>query len=287
MKKRSDVALLRQVVRFFSFIGTFPCIQKYIKLILILIIPYHIVGILCLYNIFSDFFSRFDLVSIGFFIHAGTVSAIVAFNLLCWKDVQRNNGVLWKDFFKYVEAFDLAMEGQRANVETVYKYYSRIVLMNICYVIIYVLIYFSTIIQFDSQRVIGLTYIYFVSSQILVTTIVLENIFKMIEKRYELFKWKIREVYLSVNTVRKFWDGQQLKALYLVLNNMVKKINVLFGQRILVLLILTFLDVLGVFQYLVLEFPHQKYKNFMYLCSTCAQTLFFLVSILKYLDTPV
>lgn len=258
-QKLGDIALLRNVIYFHGYTGSFPYIKKYKLLFLI---PLCFLGIVFYTAMYIPLLHSLTVSLVGLSIFVFFLPTVVSFNLLCLKDAFCEESS-WNTFFSSVEIFDTSMEGQRILVEeNIFKYYSVFILGNILCASYYV---FSNSVRpqllLAYQEEIASLYYYFVGNQMLVNVLVMNNIFVILEKRYEFLKTKLRDVFLSTSTAGKYWNEDRLKTSYLLLDTMVKTFNKLFGPKIFVIIFLTFLYVPGSLQFVLLEDPQHNFKS--------------------------
>lgn len=74
---------------------------------------------------------------------------------------------------------------------------------------------------------------------------------------------------------------QNLETSYFLLNTMIKKLNEVYGQKILTLIVGTFLYILGWFQLMLLEDSQGKFKDIVNVTGAIVLMVLFLVSSLK------
>lgn len=275
-KKYRDIFLLKKIVRFYSYTGTFACMSRKNKLLLI---PFYILGLSYLVRGYLNYMESSTFSSVGFFLHNCIMMTLLVFSLLCLKHSFEHE-MTWDAFFENVEAFDLLI--RKANIclgENVYKYYSKFCLSNTFYFLVYLLLFFTKAVPFTFENLIGTSYTILINTQLLVTILVLEKLYALIGKRFECLTAEMIYRFLFLRPNEEFEKGHKLKEAYFLLTQMVKGINELFGQRILLILLITFLDVLGSFDYTFLEAVNQSptYKSNVF--RRCSRTVFFLVSL--------
>lgn len=225
------------------------------------------------------FSSTIQLSIVGYFIYIVNVTLSVIFSLISLKN-SHNHESLLHEFFSDLESFDYIMKRKTFYVKDVmYKYYWKYVFGNVFYIIVHSSS-FSTVKDFSFQQVILVTYFFLVSTQIFVTASVLKSILDILGKRYDFLIREIKQFSLCPRDDNGFWTAYQLKAWHLLLTNLVKKINELFGQRILLILIITLLSVTGCFQWAVFE-PSQEFNNYRIIFSSGSQVIIFWVSIIN------
>lgn len=274
--KKSDILLLKSVVRFCSFIGTFPPLQFYKMSLLVLC---QIFSIIFVTKGHVDLFKCSENSFLGILLFAVNVSIWIIFSLLCLKESYFHKK-MWDDFYSDVKAFDVGLAGQKFSLdESICKYYLKFIFGCVFYIIMHLLAFSSS--NRTYTDVIGALYFCLLSTQILVTTLVFEKLTNIFEKRYEFLTKKTKEGFLCKRTRNAFWNDQQLKTLSFILKNMVIKVNKLFGHRILIILSITVLDVISSFQYLIFE-NSQRFKNSNMLISISCQVIIFWVSIYSF-----
>lgn len=278
--KKEDVSLFRSVITFHSILGVFPLNQKYRWIIL----TSHLIGIACFSKANIDFSYAQTVSFNGVLLFNLSILAMVLFSLTCLIDACSHEIPL-KKFFSYVNTFDIKDDVKRRLVyEYAYKWYLTFAIATIFYAAIHTSSYTSSVEHVSCISLISIIYVFVMSLQVLVTTLVLKMIFWMLEKRYDFLKEKTGEVYSISNEAHKLWDGQQLKDSHLLLINTTGMVNKLFGHKILMLMILVFLNVLGGFQYVLLEPVSFQAKDLEIPFSIGAQIFLFLVSIYFFVD---
>lgn len=120
---------------------------------------------------------------------------------------------------------------------------------------------FTQIQAWHFQQVICVISSQIVCYQILVTALILDNLHKILDKRYDLLKGIIREVYISTNRSNLHFNDQKLKRMHLLLNTTGKTVNEMFDKNILLIIIITFLFVLVSFQYMILDNSKKQFKE--------------------------
>lgn len=277
-KNRGDIAVLKKALRFYRWTGTHPCIEKYVVMILI---PFHIVGIIFFAKLYYYSLTRFTVYSIGIAIYFLNFLAVVVFNYICLATTY-SGAMLWNDLLNQIDAFDIKMEGQiNFSEETACRYLLKCSLVFLCYIIQYIVYVLINDIK-DYQQIIGISYLCYIDIQIFVTTTTLVKFFNILCKRYACFKTKIRDVYLTAKSDINFWSGPNLESSYLLLIDIIRKINKVYGQRIFVIVIKTFFYVLGCFQLLLVGHSQSGLTGFEILLHSVVQTFIFLVSMLEF-----
>lgn len=270
--QKDDATILQNVIHFNSFVGTFPLIQKYK---IIILITCHLIGFGCFSKAHTDFFQTTSLSFIGVFLYTQSLLAMVLFSLVCLKNTCSHE-TLWKEFFTIIKECDIKMG--RIVEENVYKCYSKFVLGNMFYAVLHIFSYVCSVEGINLILLISMSYVFIMSLQVLITTLILDMIFSMLEKRYELLRRKTSEVLLFLNKDKTYWCSLKLKDYHLLLTNVTQVVNKLFGSKMLLLLILLFSNILGGFQYGVLEDLSFHSKNFDILFSIGTQFIFLWVS---------
>lgn len=165
-----------------------------------------------------------------------------------------SHGKLWIDFFTKIEEFDGTMEGHRVILEeNVYTFLLKFLICHSFYVITDGMLYLSMKRYGFFVRTANGIYCHLRNYQIIMTVLVLENISKMLQRRYEFLKLKTVEVFMSPYNKNKFWNGQLLKLSHLRLVSVVNIVNQIFGLKILLLLSVSFLQILNAFAIFVLS----------------------------------
>lgn len=243
MGKRRDIRLFKNVVQFYSFIGIFPYIFKYKKLFLL----YYGIGITTFVTVCVKYTPLVQLSKASLVLGFSSLVTLIIFSLLCLKKtfVQEN---IWNDLFNYIETFDSTMGNQKVTLEeNVYKYYSKFVIGTALYGVIYLSMYLATSVSFNYLQTISISYYLLLNIQLLITSLSVDKLFNILEKRYEYLKRQTRKTFLFLNTHKESWNvgHQQLKASYLLLVNIVNTTNELFGQKIMLIVIIIFMDITG------------------------------------------
>lgn len=276
MRKKRDFELLRNIIKFYSFTGTFPHTQKSVKLCLL---AYYIVGITYFVEVYLNFLKLSTFSSLGIVLNTSTVTLMLAFSILCLYEVFHQE-IVWKSFFIDLKTFDSMLESEGIILEdTVYKYYFKFIITNTFYVVTYSSFILTPNTR-NFQKIVGTSFAFLMNMQILLTTLTSEKCFMIIAKRYDCVKSRIRETYTSPN-VDKNWNCHQLEILHLLLINMVNKVNELFGQRILIILLMLLLDVLGSFQLAFFEKVQEEPTHTQEVIRRCIRSAISLASIFR------
>lgn len=275
MTKERDIKLFKNIVHFYNFTGTFPCVSIYKKMLLI---AYYFIGLLYFLKKTITHLRVLDLTALGLTIYAVNVALFVAFSLSCLHSAV-SGAILWDNFFSTVDEFDSIINIQNIYLEeTVSRYYFSFIVTNAIYGGLFCLVLSTFAISVDYQSAIGGLYFFITNIQMLLTILALAKVFAILEKRYECLKRKLRQTYLFMNKSGKFFNGRPLNASYSILVNMFNIANKIFGQRILVIMAITFLHVLTCFHYVFCE--DSSNAN---VIAVCAYTGFSLVSFWFYL----
>lgn len=274
MRKKRDFVLFKNVINFYSFTGTFPYTQKSVKLCLLV---YYLVGIPYLVKGYLELLKLSGFSSLEIVLNTSIVTLMLAFSILCLNDVFRHETV-WNSFFIDLKTFDSIMDSEGILFEdTVYKYYFKFIITNTFYVVMYLSFVITTNTPIF-QKIVGTSFGFLMNMQILLTTLTLEKCFIIIAKRYECVKSRIRATYAFVN-VDKNWNCHQFEILHLLLINMANQVNKLFGQRILIILLMSLLDVLASFQLAFLERGQEASTHTQEVIRRCTRTAISLASI--------
>lgn len=280
-KKRRDISLLKETIHFYSSLGIFPCVTRNKIVYTLLLAVLHVHGVFFSIAVYFDHWKVFDLSSMTFASHAGSIFAIMGLSFIFLKQFHSRDGV-WNNLFQCVDTFDVTMEVQRAHLtKTVFFYHLKMYVINISCILRCVMFFYSQFKPMENiyRAFILSSYGLYMTLQIIITTSIFHEVIGIIEKRYDFLRVKISNVFISTIRAEKFWNNRQLKTSYFSLEDMVERINVFFGPRILLLLILTVTEILGVLEYIVLEYPQQKYTKMLDLLLTVSQMVMFLVSI--------
>lgn len=279
--KRRDIVLLKQLAYFYSFTGNFPYLQRKGKFVLVV---YYVLGIICYLKTSIEYITVSNSSEVGFFISTAILLTSVSFSIVCLRDVFVQKS-LWDDIFTDVETFDLMIKNGRCVVnELVCKYYFKIIIFTIIFVlssIVAAFLAFLFVFSLDCAKVIAVCFHIFTYMQITLTTITIEKTMVIIEKRFTMFKRKLRVTYLFWKPNEDRRNGQQLAASYLLLTNIFGKINELFGQKILIILGLTLLFVLHCFLFISEKYLYWTHLHFEQLINTGITMLILLVSICR------
>lgn len=269
-----DVTIINSIFQFYNYIGMFSLTAKYTKAILIL---YYVIGTVCVIKSHFLILLLMPVSSTGLVLSSLGVVMMTLFALVCLKDVCCYNGY-WIAFFRDIKSFDRKMKGQRSILEEfLWKNLSKLILGHVVFVTFNYYSYSSTLESLES--IISFSYICIISFQLLATTLVISIILEMLKKRFELLSRKTMEVYLTPTRGDTFWNDVQLMDSHLLLINITGTINNLFGHRILLSIMLIFVNVLGGFQYGVLEDVLQTFGNYALIFSIETQMVISWVSV--------
>lgn len=279
MQRRSDIALVSSVILFFSRFGTFPPMSKKPSILTWLLAIFSLGFSLYIIKVYViDDIIALKFTTTGTILYSSSTLTIIGFNFLCIKTLWFN-AAAWEDLMKSIHEFDFSMEGYRTHVEeNVLLYYTKIIIFNIGNFTIYILLLLAIKQQFSYTLLICYVYALLSNVQIFVSTLILWDLLCVIYKRYNFLEEKIKEIYQSHNYSDIFWNRRQFKVLFYLLTDMVAKINLLFGQRILMMFILTFFNALSIFQYMFFDF-HNNETNVLYKSASVMETAWLLVSI--------
>lgn len=270
--KKSDIVLLKDVIGFCGFAG-FPYVSKY-KIILLIIFNFVAIS-----YTFKEYVNSIDVLSyIMIFIFSSQKVFMIIFNLLSLKSTCRDEK-LWKDFFWFVETFEVKM-GMKGLVheERVFIYFIRLVLGNVIYVTMFISFCFY-LKKSDPEAIIVVAHMYFIMIQIFTSISILGNSLKILQKRYDYLRKEINEAY-SFTQHRSFLNCQRLKIGYLLVADATGKINQIFGQRILIIIILTFVYVTGGLQFFVMVETTLRHRDIYGTFVSSVIIIIFLVSII-------
>lgn len=280
--KRRDIKLLKKYAYFYSFTGNFPYIHRKGKFLLV---AYYIIGIIYYSKVSTDYMKCSNVSEIGMVISTGIILLSIGSSIVCLRDVFFQKS-LWDDFFTDVKTFDLIEKNRKCTSnETLFKYYIKIIMFSIAFIVSTIVVAFLSflfVFIINYEKVIATTFHIFAYLQLTVTTISIEKILAIVEKRFDMFKRKLRETYLFWNPNKDFRNGQQLATSYLLLMNIIRKLNKLFGQKLLIILGLTFLFVLHCFHSISGKNLYWNDLRFDQLTNICVSMLILLVSIFVY-----
>lgn len=272
MTTKRDIVLFKRIAHIYSFIGVFPYIHRRTKFLLI---TYYFIGITTCWNeSFKSFMSKFS--EIGLVLSASSLFLMVAFSLVSLRHAFCHRA-LWNDLFNDVEAFDFITKEGITFKEHVYKYYLKFGIITIVLIFQYFL--FLMLMTYKKfEEICGLSFHLLSIVQIIITALSMGKIMAIIEKRYELLIRKLRETFSLSYQHKRFRNFQQLATLYLLLMKIVKKINKIFGQKILNILFNAFLYVLHCFHFIGFEKMKKGPEYLMHLWGACFMMALFLVS---------
>lgn len=252
MEKTVDVGLFKSVVHFYSFTGIFPYLTKSKKIFLML---YYATALTSFVKVCLENLPVQDLSKLSIVFYSINITASLAFSLLCLFNLFYHE-TLWNDVIAQVEAFDSTMKNQEIIlIENRFKYNLKIMIGTVLIFVFYLSILLATSKTLDLWNIIAMSYYILMNIQILVTTLAVDKLFIIVEKRCEFLKRQIKNEFLFLNSfeIGESRTDRTLNALYLLLVNIVKTMNRLFGQRILLVIIMAFNDVLSGIQYILLE----------------------------------
>lgn len=259
MRKTADLTLLKNLVYFYSILGTFPHTFKkqfVFKSVFTLLSFLLSLGITICYVMDIKKYSFTPSAAI---LYTGATFTLVVFNLLCYINMSYYLAI-WNDLFRNLDEFNFTMEEIQIEENTIF-YHFKIIFLNLVTFLLYAVVIFSIGKDISFAPIIFYCYAYFTDMQILATTFVFWNILRILGKRYDFLKEKLKEIYQSSKCFDIFWNREKLKGLVLLLNDVLVTINHIFGKRILVIFILTFFSVLNIFQYMFLDFPVKEERS--------------------------
>lgn len=191
-----------------------------------------------------------------------------------------NYDTIWSSLLKDFIAFDDLMKGQEVLERSMWKNYSTFIVSTVL-CIVHLVVYVLKEQALDYLHLMETVYVNFTITQILITVLVFKMYFVASELRYKLLQGKLTQNFSLLTNHKNYWGKEKLKNLYLLLDMTIKKINALFGQKILVLIIFTFLEILAYFQFMLLEETHREFKDVPELYSSVIHLVFLMVSILE------
>lgn len=248
-KKKYDLNLLKNVIRFYSLIGTFSFNKKFV---LIILLPYFLAGEIIHLTIRVKYFNEHFMSISNLCLFISFMIIKIMYSGVCVRDNWNHYKLdAWNGVISDIDSFDFKVGKNRKMFKDSTSIYLKIMLVNISYGILILLTYSTQISSI--QFAITSSYLYIVNLQMFSTILVLGMILDMIMKRYEFLRMKTFEVYQSINKERLIWNSLQLEDSYLLLTNTVKNVNEFFGIRILLIFILAFLGTVGRFQYYLFE----------------------------------
>lgn len=264
MGKEKDTILLKKVFHFYGYWAMFPYLKKYKFAIMVL---FHLLAIMVVGVTVAYSNSSLNLSIVGFSIYNAFYLVIILFDLLCLKNCY-NKKDTWIKLFSDIEFFDSIMEGQISDLtESVPRYFSKFAIVNIFLTANFILTTIVFTRALHCTQIIVITYLYFLCNQIFVTALMFVKLLGIVGKRYDFLRTTVKQVYSPGNAFERPCDSQHLKSLYFLLYTIVKNINNIFGQKILLTIFITFLDILAVFQSSLLEDFRIKNKDINYIIS--------------------
>lgn len=285
MKRTRDIELTSSIVAFYSIIGVLPPISKKRSILALILTTFSLGSLLVVTKLLIfDEFSKFRFAPTSVILNIGSILTLIVFNLLCLKNIWIPSAS-WNDLFQLFEEFDFKSEGNRIHLdENALLYYLKIVLFNIGNIILFILMFLSIARDFSYMSLVWYSYGFLIGIQMFASTLIFWDLIRMICKRYNFLEKKITEIYQSPKS-NIFWNKYQFKKLINILNTMVQQITHFFGQRILIMLILTFFNVLNIFEFIFIIIPLMKIHNFSLLrkLAVLLETSWLLVSINKYI----
>lgn len=232
--RKSDNVLFKNVYNFYNYFAFFTITNRKK---LMLIIPVYLVLLVSFVMVNTSSTQIFEYSYVSLIIYICYLATLILFSLVCLKNVCFGHGKLWNILFSNIEEFDSTMGGQTISFEkSLLKYYSKYILSNSVFSIFFSCLYYDIVKSLNIHLYLAIIFGYLVFNQVMITISYLQDIFKILEKRYEFLICKIREVYSSINEVEVVWNGQQFRRRYLLLHTNIHKINEIFGQRILLII---------------------------------------------------
>lgn len=247
-KKTEDVSLIKHVLGIFNCIGVSSSGNKYF----IVLITFYVIGIAFYAKKYADFDFEYTLSNTARLLDILYLILTIVFSLTCLMEFWTHEA-LWNTFFLNMENFDCKL-GRRWSIieKSVCNCYLTLCLGSALILILCILEYSES--DFHVCLVLNsISCDYVIQLQMFVSTFVLKEILSVIEKRFEILKRKTVENFVPRHIGQTFWNGIELKESHLIMINITKIVDKLFRQRILLLLIATFIVVLDGFQFLVLE----------------------------------
>lgn len=269
-KRQRDTAILKDILCISSFIYVFPRQEKNSRYAFIYIASYCSIGMTCLVRTYWRYFKNTDKPFMELIVPYCSIIVLTVFNLLCLKQFFQQKK-LWLDLFNRFEAFDLKIG--KSFDEIVLKEYLKLTFVNLFYGTIYAIIYCSSQLTSKIDNLIGVTFMYFSSTQILMTTVIFHT-------NCACFAKRCTSIIMELRDISRVKNGNYLKTLYLILKDCTKKINQIFGDRMLIIFFCTFLEVLSMFQFVVTDYPKNKPNHLTFLLSGLTNMTFLMVSIM-------
>lgn len=254
-RKEQDIILLRNVAALYNLLFTFPY-KEYYKLIYALPILCYIIGVTCFIETYFLLFSYNGSAPLQLIIPFAGILTVILFNFVTIKDLFFQ-GKAWKELFTNFEKFDSNI-AQVTNIKSTISssYYLKFILLNLIHFVINIALE-MLVHQYTSVaiNVTGASYSVLVQIHKLGSIMILQDLLKVLSKRFDCLKRQIKQEYLSRAIIKTNWNGHHLKALYSLLSDNVEILNVLFGQRILLIITGAFFSILNIFQFVVAELP--------------------------------
>lgn len=273
MGEEKDTTLLKKIFHFYGCFGMFSYNKKYI---IIFTASFHLLAAI-FFTITASTNTDVRLSVVGTFIFGAFYFMMIIFDLVCLKNAYYQKS-LWKQLFKDIELFDSIIEGT-VFMESIYKYYTKFGVSTILCTTAYSLTILSLIRTLRYHQTITLAYFYFLINYMFVTTILFQKLIRIAQKRYDFLRRKVKKDYSPTNAFKWPCNRQQLESSHLLMDNIVKAINNIFGRKICLIIVITFLGILGNFQYTLLEDSQTKYRDLNNLVTSLISIVFLMVSI--------
>lgn len=264
----------------YSYLGMFPTAEKKLPKLSLLLTSLHCLGMIFFMIYVSIIALQKQTGQIVLIITSyGKFFSAFALNLLFFKEIFTHR-VPWITFFDELEQLDAQLKRYKFQTEiNMVFYYLEFALANVYCVAVFCFVIFSDESFYDHVVWMGYIYMCSVNIQIVGTTIIFNNLLSILAKRFRLLRTVMKRMTDPVKTTGNSFNNQT-KTNYFLLINIVEKINMLFGQRILLLCLYIFLLVLNVFHYNIPQ-AHATPQDVLHKPFVLVYALVLLVSILK------
>lgn len=277
MKKSSDIALLKSVISFYSIFATFPPTTFKLPISVALFVPFTVCSTFLTLKAYLVNVLR--MTTIGSFLYICTTITMMLFNISCFRNLFVNRSS-WSELLKKIEEYDFLMEEYRNHREkNTYMYYLQVIFLNMGNLLIFIIVLFSAGDKFTIIKLICYIYVLFTNLQVFATAFMFWSLLTVVCTRYMILEQKLIDCYSAPIHFNAFWNEHQTKVSVYWLNDMMLKINQIFGVRILLTLVLTFFSVLNMFDYIFFDLPFPGEKTTVHIFTVGLATFIFLVSI--------
>lgn len=278
MKRTNDTACLKSTVitinicKFQSHICKEAWILKWLLLICVC-------GIILLsnYHVLKNVHKTYGLLSSSACVQLG---ATVTYDLVLvfYFNPTLHYEELWSDLFRIFTEFDENMMVPTDEVSVNGAVFWLGCLMGVLVCIL--LLFFTMVTTVVEDFELWIFWVYLVLSIIVpyANTIQFYGLINILDKRYYFARLKIQEIYHELQNMDNVWNADKFIEQFYVLIEAVKKINQLFGKRILIMLIADFFNKLNALHFYLLE---RIQLSFIYTICILSLSFLRLVSIIK------